>query len=213
MTGVGPALVGDPSSDNDQSQFSVEHRARRLSARTAPAKPPRSKRRRIVRDLALIGGIVAVVVLLRPFADVPNPEYPEASAIAERLNAAYRSAWSGGVSLEAAASAESLVVYRYPAGEGTVSLVTHTHPTAADTCYGMRMGDGFSTLVVEFAPTDGCVPQGQSVFREAGLWGDVLPSERITTVWFIPALIVLVGLMVALTTNIVVELVRDRSMM
>lgn len=208
MKGVGSGLVGDQFPENDSSQFSAEHLARRLGARSAPVKPPRSKRHRIVRDLALIGGIVAMLVLLRPFADVPNPEYPEASAIAERLNAAYRSAWSGGVSLEAAASAESLVVYRYPSDAGAVSLVTHAHPTEADTCYGMRMGDGFSPLVVEFAPTDGCVPQGKSVFREAGLWGDVLPSERITTVWFIPALIGLVGLMVALTTNIVVELVR-----
>lgn len=208
MKGGGSAVVSDPSPDNDQSQFSVEHRARRLSARAAPAKPPRPKRRRIVRDLVLIGGIVALVVLLRPFADIPNPEYPEASAVAERLNAAYRSVWSDGISLEAAASAESLVVYRYPLGEGTVSLLTHAQPTAAGTCYGMRMGDGFSTLVVEFAPTDGCVPQGQSAFRKAGLWGDVLPSERVTTVWYIPALIVLVGFMVAFTTNIAVELVR-----
>ena len=208
MKDVDSRLSGDSSPDNGQSQFSVEHRVRRLATHAASVKPPRPRRRRIVRDLVLLGGVVAALLLLGPFADVPNPDYPEASAIAERLNAAYRSVWSGGVSIEAAASAEDLVVYQYPAGEGTVSVLTHAQPTAAGTCYGMRMGDGLATLVVEFAPTDGCVPQGRSAFRMTGLWGEMLPSERMTTVWFIPALVVLVGCVLALMTSIVVELLR-----
>ncbi len=121
-----------------------------------------------MRDLVLIGGVAVAMLLAVPFADVANPDYPEASAIAERLNAACRSVWSGGVSIEEAASAEYLVVYQYPAEEGTVSVLTHAQPTAAGTCYGMRM----------------------------------------TTVCFIPALVVLIGCVVALATNIVVELLR-----
>jgi len=115
----------------------------------------------------LIGGVAVAMLLAVPFADVPNPDYPEASAIAEHLNAACRSVWSGGVSIEVAASAEYLIVCQYPA-EGTVSVLTHAQPTAAGTCYGMRM----------------------------------------TTVWFIPALVVLIGCVVALATNTVVELLR-----
>jgi hypothetical protein len=197
--------MDDSSRDDDLSQFSFEHRVRRLGARGAPPKPPPPKRR-FARDLVLIGGVIVVMLLLVPFADVATAEYPEAQALADRLNAAYQSVWRGDASLEAAAIADGLVVYEFPVEGRTISVLTHSQPTADGTCYGLRTGGGFATVAVRFAPTDGCVPLGRSAFESVGGWGDVLPSERMTTVWFIPALIVLTGCALALMTNIVVKL-------
>jgi len=147
-----------------------------------------------------------VMLLLVPFADVATAEYPEARALADRLNAAYQSVWQGDASLEAAAIADGLRVYEFPVEDRTISVLTHPQPTADGTCYGLRTGGGLATDAVRFAPTDGCVPLGRSAFESVGAWGDVLPSERMTTVWFVPALLVLIGCVLALTTNIVVKL-------
>ena len=197
--------MADSSHDDDLQPLSFEHQMRRLGARSTPPKPPPPKRR-ITRDLVLTGIVVAVMLLLTPFSDVATPDYPEARAQADRLNSAYRSISNGEASIEAVASTEGLLVYEFPAGERTVSVLTHAQPTAAGTCYGLRLGGGFATLAVEFAPTDGCVPQGRSAFRVAGLWEDVLPSERMTTVWFVPALIVLGSCAIVLSTDIVLKL-------
>lgn len=197
--------MADSSHDDDLQPLSFEHQLRRLGTRSTPPKPPPPKRR-ITRDLVLTGILVAVMVLLVPFSDVATPDYPEARAQADRLSSAYRSISSGEASIEAAASAEGLLVYEFPVGERTVSVLTHAQPTAAGTCYGLRVGGGLATLAVEFAPTDGCVPQGRSAFRVAGLWEDVLPNERMTTVWFVPALIVLGSCVIVLATDIVLKL-------
>ena len=198
--------MADSSHADDLQPLSFEHQMRRLGARSTPPKPPPPKRR-ITRDLVLMGIVVAaMLLLLAPFSDVATPDYPEARAHADSLNSAYRSILSGEASIEAAASAEGLVVHEFPAGERTVSVLTHAQPTAAGTCYGLRLGGGFATLAVEFAPTDGCVPQGRSAFRMTGSWEDVLPSERMTTVWFIPALILLGSCAIVLSTDIVLKL-------
>jgi hypothetical protein len=197
--------MDDSSRDDDLGQFSFEHRVRRLGARRAPPKPPPPKRH-FARDLVLIGGIIGVMLLLVPFADVATAEYPEARALADRLNAAYQSVWQGDASLEAAAIADGLRVYEFPVEDRTISVLTHPQPTADGTCYGLRTGGGLATDAVRFAPTDGCVPLGRSAFESVGAWGDVLPSERMTTVWFVPALLILLGCVLALTTNIVVKL-------
>lgn len=197
--------MDDSSRDDDLSQFSFEHRVRRLGARSAPPKPPPPKRR-FARDLVLIGGIIVVMLLLVPFADVATADYPEAQALADRLNAAYQSEWRGDTSLEAAAIADGLRLYEFPIEGRTISVLTHPQPTADGTCYGLRTGGGFATDAVRFAPTDGCVPLGRSAFESVGAWGGVLPSERMTTVWFVPALLILIGCVLALTTNIVVKL-------
>lgn len=199
--------MSEPSHDDDLSHFSVEHRARRLDSRAAPPKPPPPKRR-IVWEVVLLGGIVALGALLSPFSDLATPEYPEARAQADRLSAAYQSVSRGGVSPRDAATAGGLDMYEFEVvGDGgTVSVLTHPEPTAEGTCYALRMGGGIATLAAKFAPTDGCVPQGRAAFEMMGSWDDVLPSERMTTVWFVPVLLILVGIGVAIVTNIVLKL-------
>jgi hypothetical protein len=90
--------MSNSSHNEDLGQFSVEHRARRLGIRKAPEKPP-VPRRLIVRDLVLLCGVVVVALLLVPFGDVPNANYPEALAKADRLSAAYRSVGTGDITL------------------------------------------------------------------------------------------------------------------
>lgn len=197
--------MSDSSNNDDLGRFSVEHRVRRLGLHKAPEAPPPPKRL-IVRDLVLLGGVLVVGLLLIPFGDVPNADYPEARALADRLDAAYRSVWDGDSSIETAAGAEGLLVYEFPAGDRTISVITHAQPTAAGICYGLRLGGGFGSQAVRFLPTDGCVPQSRWEFDAVGGWADVLGTERRTSVWFVPALIVLFGLGVALVTDIILKL-------
>jgi hypothetical protein len=196
--------MSDSSHNDDLSQFSVEHRVRRLGIHKAPDKTP-LPRRLIVRDLILLCGVVAVGLLLIPFGDVPNLGYPEARAQADRLSAAYQSVSSGETSIADAAEDAGLVLYEFQAGDRTVSVLTHAQPTAAGMCYALRLGGGFGTEAVRFLPTDGCVPQSRSAFNAVGGWGEVLGTERVTSVWFVPALIVLVGIGIALTTDIILK--------
>jgi hypothetical protein len=194
-------------SHGDLDGFSVEHRARRVGAVRAPVKPP-PPMRRIVRELVLIAAILGAIVLAGPFADVPNPEHPEANALADRLTSAYRAIWRGEASVEATASAEDLAVFEFPAGERSISVLTHTQPTAAGTCYGLRFGGGETTIAIKFTSSSGCVPfHEQSTIQAAGPWEDVLPTERLTTVWFVPVLIVLASCIVVIITDIGLKLI------
>jgi len=65
---------------------------------------------------------------------------------------------------------------------------------------------GLGSEAVRFLPTDDCVPQSRWAFDAVGGWGDVLGTERETSVWFVPALILLAGLGVALVTDITLKL-------
>lgn len=187
------------------SHFMSAHWPRRPAARN-DARKPRQLNRRFGRHLLLLGAIIVVALLLAPFADVATPDYPEARAQADRLDAAYQSVWRGDASPEAAATEHGLSVYELPVGDRMTSLMTHAEPTAGGTCYGMRMGDGLATVAVKFAPTDGCGPHRGTAFRATGSWEDVLPSERMTAVWFVPALFVLISGAIILTTDIVLKL-------
>ena len=91
-----------------------------------------------------------------------------------------------------------------------VSVLYDREPTEAGSCYGLRIGGGIATVLVKFAATDGCVPRGHSSFESAGSPSDVLPPERITRVWFIPAMIVLLGGALAISTEIVLKLLSSR---
>ena len=197
--------MSDSSSADDLKSFSFEHRVRRLSARNPPAKPAPPKHR-FRRELVLLGFVIAMTLLLAPFADVPTPDYPEAQAQADVLNAAYRSVWSGDATVEAAAVAHGLSVHELPAGERATSVLTYPQPAAGGTCYGLRTGGGLATVAVKFAQTDGCVPSQRTAFQEVGLWEDVLPSERMTTVWFVPALVILASSAIVLSTGIILKL-------
>ena len=202
--------MSNSSHNEDLGQFSVEHRARRLGIRKAPEKPP-VPRRRIVRDLVLLCGVVVVALLLVPFGDVPNNNYPEARAQADRLSAAYRSVGTGDTALEDAAEGAGLLTYEFPTEDRTVVVLTHAQPTEAGLCYGLRLGGGFGSEAVRFRSTDGCVPQSRWAFDEIGSWEDVIGTERLTSVWFVPAMIVLVGIGVALTTDIVLKLLPRQN--
>ena len=197
--------MSDPSHNDDLRQFSVEHRARRLGIKRTPDKRP-IPRRLIVRDLVLLCGVVVVGLLLVPFGDVPNTDYPEASAQADRLSAAHRSIGSGDTSIAEAAEDAGLLVHEIPFGGRTISVLTHDQPTAAGMCYGLRLGGGLVSEAVRFPPTDaGCVPENRSAFVATGGWRNVLGTERLTSWWFVPALIVLAGVGVALTTDIILK--------
>jgi hypothetical protein len=197
--------MSNSSHNDDLGRFSIEHRVRRLGIHKAPEAPP-PPRRPIVRDLVLLCGVLVAALLLVPFSDVPNADYPEARTQADRLDSAYRSVWSGEVSIEAAADDVDLLVYEFPAGDQTVSVLTHAQPTAAGMCYGLRLGGVFGSEAVRFLPSDGCVPKSRWAFEATGGWEDVLGTERETAVWFVPVLIVLVGLGIALTTDITLKL-------
>lgn len=192
-----------PSSYTD----SFEHRVRKLGSRGAPQKPPRPKRR-FVKELVIISGLIVVAVLLSFQADTPRPEYPEAQAAADRLNAVSGSVSRGDASLKAAAAAHDLRVYDFQFDGRTVSVVTQSEPTADGTCYGIRMGGGLSTLALKFAATDGCEPLGLWTFESTGRWEDVLPAERTTPWWFVPAMIALAGGVLWFATSIVLKLIN-----
>jgi hypothetical protein len=194
----------DPTvrSDDDLSHFSVEHRVRRLKTADLPSKAP-TIRRRVLRDVVLLGCVVVAFLVVRPFADVKNPDYPEARALADQITSVYRSFLTDETSVAAAAASEGLVLFEQPVDGIRTLIATHQRPTTAGTCYALRFGGGLATVAMQFAPTEGCIPTGPAVTARTGLWGDVLPSERLTTAWFIPMIVVLCGCALVLTTDIV----------
>jgi len=198
--------VEDPNpgmaSRDDLSDFSLEHRVRRLKAADPPSKGP-VRRRRIIRDVVILGCVVVAFLVIRPFADVKNPDYPEAQALADQMTSLYRSFLNDETSVTATAASMGLIVFEQPVDGISTSIVTHQRPTEAGTCYGLRFGGGLATVAMEFAPTDGCIPTGPAVTARTGLWSDVLPSERLTTAWFIPMVVLLCGCALVLTTDIV----------
>lgn len=190
------------SSNDDLSHFSVEHRVHRLKTADLPSKAP-AMRRRVIRDLVLLGCVVVAFFAIRAFADVENPDYPEAQVLADQMTSVYRSFLNDENTVTAAAASEGLILFDQPVDGIRTMIVTHERPTRAGTCYGLRFGGGLATVAMEFAPSGGCIPTGRAVTARTGLWGDVLPSERLTTAWFIPMIVVLCGCALALTTDIV----------
>ena len=176
----------DLESRNDAlSHNSVEHRARLLANHNRAAEPLPPKPR-IVRELVLLVVTVAVGLLLWPYREVATADYPEAQALADRLRAAYEPVWRGDVSPDDFAVPDGLRLFEFTIEERTVSVLTHPQPTAEDTCYGLRTGGGVTA--VQFAATEGCVPQGPWAFESSGTWGEVLPNRRETPLWFVPAI-------------------------
>ncbi|HSJ70285.1 MAG TPA: hypothetical protein VLA29_01430 [Acidimicrobiia bacterium] len=143
---------------------------------------------------------------LLPFGDVPNPGYAEARAIADGLDATYALVWQDGVALEEAAAANGMGVHEFSLSGRTVSVLVDPQPSSLGKCYGLRLGAGLDVAAVRFAPKDGCVPLGPAAFEKAGTWSEVLGTERVTAVWFVPAVVIIVGLILSLVTNIILKL-------
>ncbi|MDJ0923441.1 MAG: hypothetical protein QNJ77_02675 [Acidimicrobiia bacterium] len=159
-----------------------------------------------MREVALLAIVVAVMFPLWPYAEVETTDYPEARSEADRLQDVLESVWQGDISIEDAAIPDGVRLYDFTVGGRTTWVLTHSQPTAAGTCYGMRTGGGMVTLAVRFAPTDGCVPQSHSAFEAKGSWDDVLPRARVTPLWFVPVVGVLGGCALASASSIVMKL-------
>jgi len=123
--------VEDPNpgmaSRDDLSDFSLEHRVRRLKAADPPSKGP-VRRRRIIRDVVILGCVVVAFLVIRPFADVKNPDYPEAQALADQMTSLYRSFLNDETSVTATAASMGLIVFEQPVDGISTSIVTHQRP-------------------------------------------------------------------------------------
>ena len=133
---------GLPIPGDGDRRFSVEHRLR-SSARPAPPAPPLRPwyRGRIGRDVSIVVLIAAVALVVIPSADVPNSDYPEARAVADRLDSAWRSIGDGADAGETATAA-GLVVATFEVAGRTVIVLSDSRPTTTGVCYAFRFGQG-----------------------------------------------------------------------
>lgn len=180
------------TSDGHPDQFSPEHRLRRLQSPRVAA-PSRSKRPRIGWELAVIGLAVAVAIVLWPHRREATADFPEAKVLADQIQVLVDPVWRGEVAFEDIATPADLRIYEVDVGGRSAWLVTHAQPTAHGTCYGLRSGGGLVSAAVRFAPTDGCLPQANTVYETSGSWDEVLPRQWATPLWFVPG----VGLLAA----------------
>lgn len=184
--------MGEPSPRAESTGLSPEHLARRLKARSAQI-PERRPRPPVWKEVALLVVVAAALIAAWPFSEVDTLDYPEARANADRLRAVMEPVWSGDVSIEDVEVPPGLEMYAFGFQGSTAWVLTHEEPTTAGTCYGLRTGGGLVTAAVRFAPTDGCIPPDRVSFEASGAWDDVLPRQRVTPVWFVPIVGILIG--------------------
>lgn len=197
---------------DDDLRLSLEHRLRRASGSTSvPAAAV--LRKRVWRDVLIVVFAVALGFVAVPFADVANPDHPEAQAIADRLDSAWRSIVRDGVAPQEAASAAGLAVFTFDVDERPRIVLTQSEPTAAGVCYAIRFGPGILTAAGTLAaPSDGCTPQSPGRFDQGNSWAEVLPSERITTWWFLPLMaLACAGVLYAATDLAIAAMIRSRD--
>lgn len=164
------------------------------------------------RDLAMLVLAVAIGLAVSPFADVANVDYPEARAVADRLDSAWRSILDGSDAEQTATEAD-LRVYTYEVDGRSLVVLAPLEPTSTGLCYAIRFGSGILTVggVLE-EPGEGCTPQPSGVFESRGSWSAVLPSERITEPWFIPLAVLLSAVGLSAMTDISIFLLsKPRS--
>jgi hypothetical protein len=160
----------------------------------------------------LIVIILAILAwTLVPFADMANPDYPEARDIADRITAAWKAIIHDGAIPEDAAAAAHLRAFTFEADRPR-TVLTHPEPTAEGICYALRFGPGILTMAGTLAePGAGCTPQPPGRFDKSGAWSDVLPSERVTAWWFLPLMILAGGGVLYAGTDIVIKLIAKPS--
>lgn len=202
--------------DSHHERPSAEQVARRASARAGLIADGAARRRplkqRLILDGVLAAVVVAITALVVPFADIANPTYAEGRSIANRLDTAYAGVWRDGSAATLVATDAGLHLEQYSTDGGTVSVMTVPEPSdTSGFCYGLRFGGGGPTDAVRFRATEGCVPLGRSAFETVGTWSDVLGTERVTSAWFVPALVVLVGALIAVLTDASIVVVTERG--
>jgi hypothetical protein len=164
-------------------------------------------RRRILRDALIIIVLGFSAVALVPFADVANPDYPEARDIADRITAVWQAITRDGAVPEEAATAAHLRVFTYE-DDRPRTVLTHPEPTSKGICYALRFGPGILTMAgTLLQPDAGCTPQAPGRLDRSGAWSDVLPSERLTMWWFLPLMILAGGGVLYAGTDTVIMLV------
>jgi hypothetical protein len=194
----------------DDVRFSVEHRLRRTPQQEPPPRRP-VYRRQIVRDVLIIVALGVLALALVPFADVANPDYPEARDIADRITVAWEAIVHSGAVPEDAAAAAGLRVFTFE-DEQPRTVLTHPEPTSKGICYALRFGPGILTMAgTLLEPAAGCTPQPPGRFSRSGAWSDVLPSERVTMWWFLPLMILAGGGVLYAGTDIVIKLTTRPS--
>lgn len=194
----------------DDVRFSAEHRLRRASQREAPPQRP-VYRKRIVRDVLIMIALGLLALALVPFADVANPDYPEARDISDRITVAWEAIIHSGAVPEEAAAAAGLRVFTYEEDQPR-TVLTHPEPTSTGICYALRFGPGILTMAgTLLEPAAGCTPQAPGRFNRSGAWSDVLPSERLTMWWFLPLMILIGGSVLYAGTDIVIKLIAKPS--
>lgn len=221
MSGPANAPIDPPGQSHrspgkdDVPGFSPEHHLRRSTAGSRHSESESGlpgQRRRIVRDLLILVFTVSVGAAIQPFADVPNPEYPEAQGIADRLNSVWRAVADDGIDPVEAAATEDLDVYFFEVNERVRTVFTHPEPTEVGHCYAVRRGPlvGTEAGILE-DPNPECTPQQPGLFSVSGSWDEILPSERMTTKWYIPIMILLSAVALYAATDIPLALLTNTS--
>lgn len=200
--------------DEDDRRFSAEHRLRSAPRRVPQETTAREPwyKGRLGRDLLILVIAAAIGLAVLPFADVANVDYPEARAVADRLDSAWRSIL-GGSDPEVTATAAGLRLHTFETDGRSLMVLTLSEPTSTGLCYAIRFGPGILSVAgILEEPGPGCTPQSPGVFEQRGSWSEVLPSERITQPWFIPLIVLLsaAGLF-AMTDISIVLLTKPRS--
>lgn len=163
------------------------------------------------RDLAIVVLTATIAVAIQPFADVANVDYPEARAVADRIDSAWRSI-SGGADAEETVTRAGLRLHIFDVDGRSLMVLTDVERTSTGFCYAIRFGPGIlSEAGVLEDPDSACTPESLGVFVRGGSWSEILPSERITPPWFIPLMVLLFAAGLYALVDISIVLVTRRE--
>ncbi len=165
-----------------------------------------------MRDVVVLVLAGSIGLAIGAFADVANPDYPEARSIADRIDSTWRSIVTEGADPQEAAAAAGLRVHTFEVSGRERTILTHATPTVAGSCYTFRFGPGIlSQAGILEEPSSGCTPLPPGTLEPSGSWSEVLPSERITPPWFVPAVVVLFVAALYAATDIPLALLIRRQ--
>jgi hypothetical protein len=208
-------------------------RARRKVVPTAPLRPAevqaarrRARNRSLRRDGIVLVVVVIVLAVAWTFRQVPNDDLPVATELSERMEATYRAIRAGEVSVgtepsEVADGIGALVYER--AGEQRWVLAAE----AGSECYSMWWDETGTRRVRVVPSTLACEPAsdltsprpetwdrvGQAVpeDRPTASWALILPEPWTYRVWFLPAVIVGIGIGLSAAVRMTIALLTDNA--